>query len=58
MLDNNSRLEISQFGKVQLVNYLGEFFKLNQPSSKEGINNDASVIFMDEIGRASCRERV
>lgn len=46
MLDNNSRLEISQFGKVQLINHLGDFFNLTQPSSLEGIENDASVISM------------
>jgi thiamine-monophosphate kinase len=47
MLDNNSRLEISQFGKVQLINHLGDFFKLSQPSSVEGIENDASVISIE-----------
>lgn len=48
MLESNSRLEISQFGKVHLINHLGEFFKLSQPSSIEGIENDASVISMDD----------
>lgn len=44
MLENSGRSEVSDFGKVSLINYLGDFFSLHNPSSKYGIENDGSVI--------------
>lgn len=44
MLENNTRSEASDFGKVSLINHLGDYFTLNNPTSKYGIHNDASVV--------------
>lgn len=44
MIERNTRSEASDFGKVSLINHLGEYFTLNNPSSKLGIQNDASAV--------------
>ena len=44
MLENSSRSEVSDFGKVSLINHLGDFFTLHNSSSKYGIENDGSIV--------------
>ena len=44
MLENSGRSEASDYGKVSLINHLGEYFTLHNPSSKYGIENHGSVI--------------